>query len=196
MGINMNKTTLSHRLWPVAADANLVRNIVLAIAGSLLVALAAQISIPMIPVPMTLQTMAVLAVGAAYGSRLGALTLALYAVEGALGLPVFAQMNGLFKPDGTMISSIGYVVGFIPAAYVVGWFAERGWDRNAKLVIACLLGAAVLYVPGLLWLGQLFGADKVLAYGFLPFWAGDVIKAVIVGLGVPAVWTLLGRTAD
>jgi biotin transport system substrate-specific component len=191
----MQRTNLSHRLWPVSDDANLLRNVALAVIGSLIVAAAAQIYIPMIPVPMTLQTLAVLAIGAAYGSKLGAATLALYAIEGIAGLPVFAEMNALFKPDGTMIASIGYIVGFIPAAFVVGWCAERGWDRNYKLVLACLLGGAVLYIPGLLWLGHLFGADKAIEYGLLPFWLGDTIKAVVVGLGVPAAWSLLNRGA-
>jgi biotin transport system substrate-specific component len=190
----MQHTNLSHQIWPIAADANLIRNLTLAIIGSLIVALAAQINVPMIPVPMTLQTLAVLAIGAAYGSKLGAGTLALYAVEGVSGLPVFAEMNSLFKPDGTMIASIGYIVGFIPAAYVVGWLAERGWDRNPlKLIIACLLGAAIIYIPGLIWLGHLFGADKVLPYGLLPFWMGDIVKAVLAGLGISTAWSLIDR---
>jgi biotin transport system substrate-specific component len=192
----MQHTNLSHQIWPVAADANLIRNLTLAIIGSLIVALAAQINVPMIPVPMTLQTLAVLAIGAAYGSKLGAGTLALYAVEGVSGLPVFAEMNSLFKPDGTMIASIGYIVGFIPAAYVVGWLAERGWDRNPlKLIIACLLGAAILYIPGLLWLNTLIGDWNVtIAEGLSKFILGDVIKAVVAALGIPAAWSLLGKT--
>ena len=104
----MNSSLLSDRLWPSTGGA-LTRNAVLAIAGSLIVAAAAQINVPMLPVPMTLQTLAVLAIGAAYGARLGAITLALYALEGAAGLPVFAE----FK---SVISQVPTAQQIIPAA--------------------------------------------------------------------------------
>jgi biotin transport system substrate-specific component len=185
-----SNATLIEQVWP---QSNLLRNIALAVIGSLVIAAAAQINVPMRPVPMTLQTLAVLAIGAAYGSRLGAATLALYAAEGFSGLPVFAEFNSVFKPDGTMIASIGYIIGFIPAAFIVGYLAERGWDRSIpKMLLATLIGATVLYIPGLLWLGQLFGADNAIAYGLTPFWVGDIVKAVIVALGFPAAWGLLG----
>ncbi len=185
--------TLINQLWPTGKVSGLARQVALVVLGSLVVAMAAQVNVPMQPVPMTLQTLAVLAIGAAYGARLGAATLALYALEGALGLPVFAQFNSLIKPDGTIIASVGYVIGFIPAAWLVGFLAERGWDRNVfSMLAAMLLGAAVLYVPGLIWLGKLFGAENAIAYGLTPFWMGDIIKAVIAALGFPAAWRLLG----
>lgn len=185
----MNTSLLSDRLWP-ATDAGLLRTAVLAVAGSLIVAAAAQINVPMIPVPMTLQSLAVLAIGAAYGSRLGAITLALYALEGAVGLPVFAE----FK-SGFMLASFGYVLGFIAAAYVVGFLAERGWDRSIpKMFAAMLLGAVVLYVPGLIWLSVWVGSvSNAIAWGLTPFIAGDLVKAAIAALGFPATWSLLGR---
>lgn len=182
----MNSILLSDRLWP---QTGLLRNAVLAVLGSLLVAAAAQVNVPMLPVPMTLQSLAVLVIGAAYGSRLGAATLALYALQGALGLPVFAG----FK-SGVMLASFGYVLGFIAAAYVVGYLAERGWDRSPlKMFAAMMLGAAVLYVPGLLWLSASIGAQKAVELGLLPFIAGDVVKAAVAALGFPAAWALLGR---
>ncbi len=185
----MTAQLLADRLWP-AADTRLARNVALALFGSALVAAAAQINIPMVPVPMTLQTLAVLALGAAYGARLGAATLALYALEGSLGLPVFAE----FK-SGVMLASFGYVLGFIAAAYVVGALAERGWDRSIpKMFAAMLLGAAVLYIPGLAWLAVWVGSfANALAWGLTPFIAGDLVKAAIAALGFPAVWALLGR---
>jgi biotin transport system substrate-specific component len=143
----------------------------------------------MLPVPMTLQSLAVLVIGAAYGSRLGAATLALYALQGALGLPVFAG----FK-SGVMLASFGYVLGFIAAAYVVGYLAERGWDRSpVRMFAAMMLGAAVLYVPGLIWLSAWIGAAKAVEFGLLPFIAGDVVKAAVAALGFPAAWALLSR---
>lgn len=182
----MNASLLSDRLWP---ESGLARNAVLAVLGSFLVAAAAQVNVPMIPVPMTLQTLAVLMIGAAYGSRLGAATLALYALEGAIGLPVFAE----FK-SGIMLASFGYVLGFIAAAYVVGRLAERGWDRSVpKMFAAMLLGAAVVYVPGLVWLSAWIGVPAAIQYGLTPFLVGDVVKAAVAGLGFPAAWALLGR---
>ena len=182
----MNTSLLSERLWPASG---LLRNAVLTVVGSLIVAAAAQVNVPMIPVPMTLQSLAVLMIGAAYGSRLGAATLALYALEGAIGLPVFAE----FK-SGIMLASFGYVLGFIAAAYVVGFLAERGWDRSpVKMFAAMILGAAVLYVPGLLWLSAWIGAEKAVQFGLLPFIMGDVVKAAVAALGFPAAWALLGR---
>ena len=182
----MNASLLSDRLWP---QTGLARNAILAVLGSLAVAAAAQVNVPMIPVPMTLQSLAVLVIGAAYGSRLGAATLALYALEGAIGLPVFAE----FK-SGVMLASFGYVLGFIAAAYVVGYLAERGWDRSPlKMFAAMMLGAAVIYVPGLIWLSAWIGAAKAVEFGLLPFIAGDVVKAAVAALGFPAAWALLGR---
>lgn len=188
----MNANLLSQRLWPSVDRTQALRTAILAVAGSLFVAAAAQISVPMFPVPMTLQTLAVLAVGAAYGARTGAVTLALYALEGAVGLPVFANFSGGFHviagPTG------GYIAGFVLAAGVVGFLAEKGWASSpVKLGLAMILGAAVLYVPGLLWLAQFTGASDALAFGFYPFVLGDLVKAAIAALAFPAALSLLGE---
>lgn len=202
--------TLANRLWPQTQSSNLVRNIVLAVVGSLIVAGAAQISIPMWPVPMTLQTLAVLGIGAAYGARLGAATLLFYAIEGAVGLPFFAGgKSGIFdaKLDYLLPSgSMGYVVGFILAAWLVGKLVESGWANSlTKSALATLMGGAVLYVPGLIWLAiwaaKTMNMDAVtattsaLSWGLYPFIVGDVIKAVLAGIGVPAIASWLGRKA-
>ncbi len=205
----MSNLTLANRIWPEASSSNLVRNVVLAVVGSLVVAAAAQITVPMWPVPMTLQTLAVLAVGGAYGARLGAATLGLYALEGAVGLPFFAgAKSGLFdaKLDYLLpASSMGYVLGFIMAAYLVGKLVESGWANTLlKSVVATLAGAVVLYVPGLIWLaiwatttgvvpeGQT-AVQAALAWGLLPFLLGDTVKAIIAGLAVPAAGVLFGK---
>jgi biotin transport system substrate-specific component len=204
----MTNLTLASRLWPEAASSNLVRNIVLAVAGSLFVAGAAQITVPFWPVPMTLQTLAVLAVGAAYGARLGAATLLLYAVEGAVGLPFFAGgKSGIF--DGSVnylmpAGSMGYVVGFIFAAWIVGKLMEKVWGASyLKAACAALIGAATLYIPGLIWLAiwaakvqGIASADLLgttLSWGLTPFVAGDILKAVIAGLGVTAAGAVLKK---
>ncbi len=195
--------TLAGRLWPTSS-LNRTRAILLAVIGSVIVAIAAQVSVPMLPVPMTLQTLAVLAVGAAYGARLGAVTLALYALEGTAGLPVFANFQaGLYLPTGEIIASGGYIIGFILAAGLVGHLVEKGWGANVlKLCVAMFLGSAIIYVPGLIWLvGWLIvmkGMDgtSVMAVAFtsgvLPFILGDFIKAVLAALAFPAAFSLLG----
>jgi len=188
----MSYAPLADRIWTNDGASSLLRNGALAILGSLIVAAAAHVSVVQLPVPFTLQTLAVLVIGAAFGSRLGAATLALYAAEGAAGLPVFAPTPdgypGLMGPTG------GYIIGFILAAGLVGWFAERGWDRHiGKMLVATLLGAAILYVPGLIWLSTFVGGmEKAFEYGLAPFWLADIIKAAVAALAFPVVWKLLG----
>jgi biotin transport system substrate-specific component len=131
-------------------------------------------------------------VGAAYGARLGTATLALYAFEGAVGLPVFAGLSGglavFAGPTG------GYIVGFILAAALVGWLVQSGRaDSTPRLIFATLAGAALVYVPGLVWLGHFTGAAAALKFGLYPFVLGDAIKAVVAALAVPAASSLIGR---
>ena len=193
--------TLAARYLPL--QNALAPTLVLALAGSLFVAGAAQVTVPFWPVPMTLQSMAVLLVGGAYGARLGAATLALYALEGAIGLPFFAgSKSGIFDDKLSYLlpaSSMGYVVGFVMAAALVGYLAQSGWiNAFVRMVIATIAGAALLYVPGLIWLAiwaaSTQGLDaatavqKALAWGLYPFIIGDTVKAVIAGLGLSAVW--------
>ena len=186
--------TLAEVLWP--SDAKALRAIVLALIGSAVLWASAKIQVPFYPVPMTLQTLAVLGLGMAYGWRLAFATLLLYLAQGAFGLPVFAGtpekgigLANIMGPTG------GYLLGFLLAATLCGWLAERGWDRNvATTALAMLLGNIVIYVPGLLWLGALVGWDKpVLEWGLTPFLAGDATKLVLAALILPGLWTLLGR---
>ncbi len=183
--------TLATRILPI--ENSLLRNVILAVGGTLVLALAAHIHVPMLPVPMTLQTMAVLAIGGAYGARLGAATLALYAAEGATGLPVFSPTAdgypGITGPTG------GYILGFILAAALVGYLADRGWDKSLpKMLAATLLGAAVLYIPGLAWLSTFVGGlPKAIEFGLTPFILGDAIKAVVAALGFSAAWSVVGK---
>jgi biotin transport system substrate-specific component len=172
---------------------NIIADIALIVLGSLVVAGAAQISIPLQPVPITGQTFAVLLVGMALGARRGALALALYLAEGIAGLPVFtAGQSGLaymLGPTG------GYLVGFIPAAALVGWLAERGFDRNLLTTLAAMVaGNLVIYAFGLAWLTQIIGSfDTALSAGMYPFLLGDAIKAVLAALLLPAAWKLINR---
>ncbi len=195
--LTATRGTLAAALWPAAGDGaesrRVLRSFVLAICGSLFVALAAQVQVPLKPVPVTGQTFAVLVVGMVFGMRLGAATLMLYLAEGAVGLPVFAGLSGgpavLAGPTG------GYIVGFVLAAGLVGYLAERGWDRNVWLTaLAMLLGNIAIYLPGLLWLGTVVGWDKpVLEWGLTPFLIGDALKLALAAALLPAAWKLLRR---
>ena len=163
----------------------------LAFAGSALITLCTQISLPLFPVPVTLQTFAVFLIGLTYGWRLGGITVALYLLEGALGLPVFSGGKG-----GIIVfmgPTAGYLVGFLLAATACGWLAERGFDRSYfKLLVSLLVGNILLYAPGLLWLGTLIGWDKpVLEYGFFPFIGGDLLKISMAVLILPTAWKVV-----
>ena len=188
--------------WPVLADAvipvgdgarRLTRDIALVIGGCLITALLAQVKIPLgfTPVPITGQTFAVLLVGASLGSWRGASALLLYLVAGTW-LPFYA--GGASGFVGSLASG-GYIVGFIPAAFAVGWLAERGWDRRPRILLAMLSGNVVLYVPGLLWLATFAPAESrwatTMEWGLYPFVVGDAVKLVAASLLLPGAWKLV-----
>jgi biotin transport system substrate-specific component len=168
---------------------------------ALLTALAAQIRIPIpgTPVPITGQTFAVLLAGAALGSRMGAGSQLIYWAMGAIGLPVYANASGGW--DAAVGATGGYLFGFIVAAGVVGYLAERGQDRTiATAVPAFLAGNAIIYLFGVPWLIVAVPAiDTItgaLIAGFVPFVVGDVIKIVAAGLLLPAAWKLVNAARD
>ena len=179
-----------------ALDAALV------LTGAAVVAVLAQVSIPLWPVPITGQTLGVIVVGAALGSRRGAAAMITYLLVGLAGLPVFADFTGtvaaVAKP------SFGYVIGFIFAAFVAGWFAERAWDRRPALAF---LGFAIASVMPFLFgipylafiLNVVMGADltflQILEAGLFPFIIGGIIKAGLAALIIPGAWALV-RKAD
>lgn len=178
--------TLADTLWrPRNA---LVRNVTLVALGSALLGLSAQAQVPFYPVPMTMQTFAVLVIAMAYGRGLGMATVVAYLFQGAIGLPVFAGGAAgpgvLFGPTG------GYLAGFALAALVLGDLARRGWDRRPWSAAAALLvGNALIYVPGLLWLGIVVGWDKpILELGLLPFLPGDALKLALAAVSLPLLW--------
>ncbi|MRX35349.1 biotin transporter BioY [Aminobacter sp. MDW-2] len=187
-------------LYQTVADRRTSRlstmDIVAVVAGSLLLTASAKIQVPFYPVPMTMQTLVVIGLGLALGPVRGTAAVALYLAQGALGLPVFAGTPekgiGLAYMTGP---TGGYLAGYLPAAVLAGWLAERGWDRNAATaMLAALLAGAVIYVPGLLWLGNVVGWDKpVLAFGLYPFISGDVMKAVLAAIAFPAAWKWLSH---
>lgn len=169
----------------------------LILSGSLLVAGAAQISIPLpfTPVPITGQTFAVLLVGASLGAVRGAASLLLYLAEGAVGLPFFAGGAGGFAVITRATG--GYLIGFVVAAFVIGALAERGWDRRfSSATGAMLTGNVIIYLFGVTWLARFLGesalSQKVLLLGLYPFIPGDTIKLYLAAAALPAAWRLVG----
>jgi biotin transport system substrate-specific component len=185
--------TIYTRTFPRAADW--LRDMILIIFGALFVAALAQIkiAIPFTPVPMTGQTFAVLLLGATLGSKRGVASLILYIALGALGLPVFAGgASGIAYLSG---ATLGYLAGFVMAAYVTGLLAERGLERHVRTsLFPFLIGTLLIYICGVAWLAILFNdLSKAIAAGLLPFVIGDVIKLIAASLVLPAAWRLVGN---
>ncbi|MGC4025096.1 MAG: biotin transporter BioY [Mesorhizobium sp.] len=169
--------------------------ILLAVAGSALLALSAKTKVVLGPVDMSLQSLVVLLIGAAYGWRLGVATVLLYLAEGAYGLPVFQGTPekgiGLAYMAGP---TAGYLVGFVVMAAIAGWAADRGLDRNpVKFFGALLTGEVIMMALGFAWLAVLIGVDKSWQFGVAPFIVPDLIKVALAACLVPAVWQVIAR---
>lgn len=199
----MSARTLSDAVLPRsrALPAGLLRDGALVLGGSLVVALLAQVSIPLQPVPVTGQTLGVLLVAAALGRRRGALAMLAYIAEGTLGLPVFAE--GKAGPEVLAGPTGGYLVGFVLAAALVGALAERGWDRRPLTMgLAMVLGNLAIYALGASWLARWLmaaqmstGAALQAAWnvGVAPFLLGDALKLIVAVIALPGAWALLRR---
>ncbi len=168
--------------------AGRVRTVTAVVLGAATVALLGQVTVPLwfTPVPLSLGTLAVLAVGAALGPRLAIASLALFAVAGVAGLPVFAGGT-----SGWAFASFGYVLGFIPAAWLMGRLARAGADRSVwRTFLGAAVASVLVYAVGAPWLAVFLGLDleQTLAMGVTPFLVGDAIKAAIVAGVVPTLW--------
>ena len=191
--MNPNAATLRLAVLP---RSDVLTNALLVAAGVLLVAVAAQIRIPLAdtPVPITGQTFAVVLVGAAYGAPLGASTLVAYWLIGLAGAPIYAE--GKSGWDTFVGPTGGYIAGFILAAALTGYLAQERWDRRFSSSLgAMLLGNVAIYVPGLLWLAHYLntGVNDTLVAGLYPFVLGDVIKLLLAGALLPAAWAGVRR---
>ena len=168
---------------------SLVLDIVLVLAGAALTAVLAQVAIPLWPVPITGQTLAVLLVGSTLGAARGAISMGVYALVGLVGLPVFSDGTSGFHilagPTG------GYIVGFIVSAALVGWLAERAWDRKILKAIATFVaGSVVVFAIGLPWLAIALhlNLQQTLQAGLYPFLIGGAVKALIAAGLLPLAW--------
>ncbi|MGU9979313.1 biotin transporter BioY [Phreatobacter sp. HK31-P] len=193
----MRNATIAATLWPSTtthlAAGTLIRPVLLIAAGVCLITLGAKASVPFWPVPLTLQTLAISVVAAAYGFRLGVATVAAYLLAGLLGAPVFAGMNVGVAPF--MGPTGGFLAGFVVMAAIIGAAADRGWDKAwPKILAAMALANVVVFVPGLFWLGTFtgFGA-QLLAAGLWPFALGTVVKTALAAALMPAAWAIVRR---
>lgn len=186
---NTNHQTLLTQI--TGRNLTLARSVGIAVLGSLALWASAKVQVPFYPVPMTMTTFMVLLIGSAFGWRLGAATVALYLMEGAVGLPVFAGtpekgigLAYMFGPTG------GYLLGYLVAAALCGWLAERGWDRRpTTTAMAMVAGNVMIYALGVLWLGTLLGWDKpIIAWGVTPFLLGDLVKIALATVLLPVAW--------
>jgi biotin transport system substrate-specific component len=193
----MRNATIAATLWPSSpmhlAAGRLVRPAVLVAAGVCLITLGAKASVPFWPVPLTLQTLAISVVAAAYGLRLGVATAAAYLLAGLLGAPVFAGMSVGVAPF--MGPTGGFLAGFLVMAAIIGAAADRGWDKAwPKILAALALANVIVFVPGLLWLGTFTGyGAKLLAAGLWPFALGTVVKTALAAALMPAAWAVVRR---
>jgi biotin transport system substrate-specific component len=183
------------------AETNPALDAVLVILGSLLMALVAQLSIklPFTPVPVTGQTLGVLLIGGALGSVRGALSMLLYLVWGAVGLPFFAEGRSGIELLALSSATGGYLWGFVVAGYVVGLLAERKWDRGIGSSLgAMLVGEVIIFVFGVTWLSQALelSLQDALEAGLYPFVVGDVLKLAIAAGVLPAAWRAVSRAGD
>ena len=195
MAQTINDAVLTEAFGPTEGTALRAKQAAMVVLGIAALAIMAKIQIflPGNPVPITMTTFGVLTIGAAYGARLGLLTVIGYLALGAMGATVFAgEKAGLtYMMGGTG----GYLVGYALAAAALGYAARLGWDRNVLLMaLAMLVGNALIYVPGLLWLNQFAtGWAQTLEWGITPFLIGDALKLVLAALVVPGLWKLIGK---
>ena len=195
MQANATSRALAVAVWPETVN-RAVQAIVLVLAGTAILAISAKTQVPFWPVPMTLQTLAVMAIAAAYGSNLAVATVIAYIAEGLVGIPVFA--GAAAGPAYVLGPTGGFLLAFVVGAAIVGFAADRGDSRSfAKLAIAMVLADVVIFALGLVWLGaavpKIGYSAKLLSIGLYPFVLGDLLKIALASMLIPAVWGLVGR---
>jgi biotin transport system substrate-specific component len=197
--IDVSRTAVSaqtHSFSPLRlAERSLALQVGAVLFGTALMTASSYVSVPMVPVPMTMQTLAATLIGALYGWRLGAITIAVWLMQGALGLPVFSNgTGGIARLAGP---TAGYLFAFVAAASVTGWLAEHGWtgDRVARAFLAMLAGNALCLIIGGAWLAVLIGGEKAFWAGVAPFVLGALVKSALGATILKAMKAAVQRAA-
>ena len=186
-----NNTALINLLFPTQGASTYIKNILLILFGTILLAISSKIQVPFWPVPMTMQTFIVFLIGMTYGWRLSFFTLLAYLVEGALGLPVFAKGGGLVYLAGP---TAGYLYGMLGAATLMGFLSEKGYSQSYfKCFIALILGSIVIFALGVGYLGSIIGYDKALSAGLMPFVPSEFFKIALALVLIPSFTKFLNK---
>ena len=169
----------------------LAKDIVLVLSSAILTGISAKLKIEIGVVPITMQTFTVLLSGAILGSKRGVASQLTYLLMGLAGVSWFSRGGGI---QYILSPTFGYIIGFVFAAYFVGWLCEKGFDRKIKTaILAMLFGNILIYISGLFWLARFVGFGKVLSIGFYPFIIGDLLKILLAGLVLPMGWKTIGK---
>lgn len=187
--------TLMGAIWPQTGSVTPARAILLALSGVALLTLSAKVAVPFYPVPMTMQSFMVLVIGAAYGWRLGAATVIAYLAAGAAGLPVFSGtpekgigLAYMMGPTG------GYLLGFVAAAAVAGFLAQRGFDKGLlKVALAMFTGHLVMFAFGVAWLAASIGLARAWSFGVEPFYWATLLKTALAAAVLTGAWRWVGQ---
>lgn len=177
--------TMKNIFW--YKQESIINKTLLILSGIFLLAFASQLSIPLKPVPLTFQSATVILIGMAYGSRQGSLVILGYYLAGILGMPVFADLSAgvqhFFGPTG------GYLAGFLPAAFISGYLAEKGLAKNIfSSFIAAFFGTTVIFALGLMYLSQFVGMSQAISLGLSPFILSESIKLIAISSLIPKLW--------
>ena len=180
------QTSLISILFPLTGLNSYLKNILLILFGTVLLATSSKIQVPFWPVPMTMQTFVVFIIAMAYGWKLSLLTLIVYLIEGAAGIPVFAKGGGLLYLTGP---TAGYLYGMTIAAGIMGYFADLGYGKTiTKCIIPLLIGTIIIFVLGVGYLSTIIGYEKALAAGLLPFIPSELFKIALALFIIPSIW--------
>ena len=171
-------------------NSNLL-NVVLALFGTLLLALSSKVQVPFWPVPMTMQTFVIFLIGMTYGVRLSFATVAMYLFEGAAGLPVFASGGGIAYLTGP---TAGYLYGMLLASVVISYLANLGFSRTYfKATFSLFVGAIIIFAFGIIYLGSIIGYEKAIVVGLLPFIPSEIFKIALAVTLIPTIQKIIKK---
>tara|TARA_Y100001970_G_C14201125_1_gene841142 strand:+ start:1346 stop:1936 length:591 start_codon:yes stop_codon:yes gene_type:complete len=180
-----NDRILINRIFPTQGASTYIKNIILVIFGTLLLAVSAKVQVPFWPVPMTMQTFVVFLIGMSYGWRLALFTLLAYLLEGAIGLPVFAKGGGLAYLLGP---TAGYLYGMLFASIIIGILSQKGFSNSYFLcLIALIIGSIIIFTLGVGFLGSIIGYDKAISAGLMPFIPSELFKIALAVALIPSL---------